>query len=358
MAASVVSIRDISSKSESVQEIAFNKVGQIRAINRRMRILALNALIEAERAGEAGRGFAVVSQEVRGISEEVEKLSTALEAELASEIGEISSLVQEMSQSSQGQRLVDLALNAIEIVDRNLYERTCDVRWWATDSAFVDALTTPGDAAFAYAARRLDVILRAYTVYLDIWLCDPSGKVVATGRGDRFPVAGSDVSSRAWFRTGMELRTGDDFHAEDIAREPLLGDTAVGTFVTQVRVRGEANGRPIGLLAIHFDWEPQSKTIVDGVRLGEDERKTSRVLIVDRNNRVIAASDGVGLLSERLQPFGAEQAGFQVRDGKLIAQHQTPGYETYRGLGWRGVIEQRLAAERPSAQVTTFKAKR
>lgn len=358
MTASVVSIRDISSKSESVQEIAFGKVGQIRAINRRMRILALNALIEAERAGEAGRGFAVVSREVRGISEEVEQLSTALEAELASEIGEISSLVQEMSQSSQGQRLVDLALNAIEIVDRNLFERTCDVRWWATDSAFVDAMTEPGEAAFAYAARRLNVILRAYTVYLDIWLCDTQGRVAATGRDDRFPVAGADVSSRSWFRTGMGLKTGDDFHAEDIAREPLLGDTTVATFVTPVRTGGEADGRPIGLLAIHFDWEPQSRTIVEGVRLTDEERAISRVLIVDRDNRVIASSDGAGLLTERLSAFGGAQAGWQVQNGRIVAQHATPGYETYRGLGWRGVIEQRLIADKPAASVTPLKARR
>lgn len=358
MTASVVSIRDISSKSESVQEIAFNKVGQIRAINRRMRILALNALIEAERAGEAGRGFAVVSQEVRGISEEVEKLSTALEAELASEIGEISSLVQEMSQSSQGQRLVDLALNAIEIVDRNLYERTCDVRWWATDSAFVDAMTEPGDGAFAYAARRLNVILRAYTVYLDIWLCDTQGRVVATGRGDRFPVTGADVSSRSWFRTGMGLKTGDDFHAEDIAREPLLADIMVATFVTPVRTGGEADGRPIGLLAIHFDWEPQSRAIVEGVRLTDEERAVSRVLIVDRDNRVIASSDGADLLTERLPAFGSSVAGWQLNDGRIVAQHATPGYETYRGLGWRGVIEQRLVADKPSATVTPLKRRR
>lgn len=358
MTASVVSIRDISAKSASVQEIAFSKVGQIRAINRRMRILALNALIEAERAGDAGRGFAVVSQEVRGISEEVEKLSTALEAELASEIGEISSLVEEMSQSSQGQRLVDLALNAIEIVDRNLYERTCDVRWWATDSAFVEALAAPSEAAFAYAARRLDVILRAYTVYLDIWLCNPAGKVVASGRGDRFPVAGADVTSRAWFRTGMGLRTGDDFHAEDVAGEPLLGDTMVATFVTPVRVGGETNGQPIGLLAIHFDWEPQSRTIVEGVRLTDEEKAMSRVLIVDSGNRIIAASDGAGLLSERLPSFAGAPSGWQIRDGQIIAQHVTPGYETYRGLGWRGVIVQRLPADKPAATVMPFKGRR
>jgi hypothetical protein len=343
MSASVVSIRDISSKSEAVQEIAFSKVGQIRAINRRMRILALNALIEAERAGEAGRGFAVVSQEVRGISEEVEKLSTTLEAELAKEIGAISSLVHQMSRGSQGQRLIDLALNAIEIVDRNLYERTCDVRWWATDSAFVEAMAAPSPEAMAFAAARMDVILRAYTVYLDIWLIDANGIVVASGRGSRFPVAGRDVGTRAWFRKGMALATGDDFHAEDVAREPLLGEAIVGTFCTPVREDGDANGRRVGLLAIHFNWEAQADIIVRGVRLLDEERGTSRVLIVDRDNRVIAASDGQGVLSERVEGISQETSGWTILDDRqIVAQHLTPGYETYGGLGWRGGIVQKL----------------
>jgi hypothetical protein len=41
----------------------------------------------------------------------------------------------------RGSRLPDLSLNAIDIIDRNLYERSCDVRWWATDSAIVDELS-------------------------------------------------------------------------------------------------------------------------------------------------------------------------------------------------------------------------
>lgn len=344
MSASVVSIRDVSSKSEAVQEIAFGKVGQIRAINRRMRILALNALIEAERAGESGRGFAVVSQEVRGISEEVEKLSKALEAELAKEIGALSTLVREMSQGSQGQRLTDLALNAIEIVDRNLYERTCDVRWWATDSAFVDAMTSPTPEAFAFASERMDVILRAYTVYLDIWLMDTDGRVVASGRGAQYPVADRDVSARPWFRKGMALASGDDFHAEDVAREPLLGDAIVGTFCTPVRVGGEAGGEPVGLLAIHFNWEAQADIIVNGVRLSDEERPSSRVLIVDRSGLVIAASDGQGVLSERVGDISGDASGWRITGDRrqIVAHHLTPGYETYRGLGWRGVIIQKI----------------
>ena len=48
-----------------------------------------------------------------------------------------------MTDRSRGERMVDLSLNAIELIDRNLYERTCDVRWWATDSAIVDCAATP-----------------------------------------------------------------------------------------------------------------------------------------------------------------------------------------------------------------------
>ena len=84
----------------------------------------------------------------------------------------------------------------------------------------------------------------------------------------------------------------------------------------------------------------------------------SRVLIVDRDNRVIASSDGAGLLTERLPAFGGSAAGWQLNDGRIVAQHATPGYETYRGLGWRGVIEQRLVADKPSATVTPLKRRR
>ncbi|MCA0257670.1 MAG: methyl-accepting chemotaxis protein [Proteobacteria bacterium] len=345
MRPAAVSIDTISDKSKSVQDITLNKVGQIRVINRRVRMLALNALIEAARAGEAGRGFAVVSQEVRNISEEVDKLSMALQTELAEEIGAMSTLVHELNRGSQGERLTDLALNAIEIVDRNLYERTCDVRWWATDSAFVDALSRPSPAAFDYASERLETIIRAYTVYSDLWLCDMDGNVVASARGHfSRNVRNKNVANRPWFRKGLSLRTGDDFLAEDVATEPMLDNATVATFVTPVRLEGRVNGKPIGLLAIHFDWETQADIIVKGVRLTEAERERTRVVIVDRSHRVIAASDGQGMLSERIMGIGDEVSNWAIdRDGKtLTAHHLTPGYETYQGLGWRGVLLQSL----------------
>jgi hypothetical protein len=46
--------------------------------------------------------------------------------------------------------------------------RACDVRWWATDSAVVDCAADRNPANVSYVAKRLAVILRAYTVYLDL----------------------------------------------------------------------------------------------------------------------------------------------------------------------------------------------
>ena len=337
--AATVTIGDIVERSKAARDTTLDKVGEIRAITRRMKILALNALIEAARAGDVGRGFAVVSQEVRGISEEVDALAVGFEAELGGEIAKLSELATRMAENAHGARMIDLALNAVELIDRNLYERSCDVRWWATDSAVVDAAAEPTREACAHAGRRLGVILKAYTVYLDLWLVDPSGRVIANGRGDRFGVVGQSVADRPWFRAAMGLRSGDDFHAEDIAHEPLLGGAQVATFATTVRQGGEASGRPLGVLAIHFDWEPQAATIVQGVRLADHEKARTRVLLVDRQRRVIAASDGRGILSERIvfDPNG-RASGCDALGGGTVAFHHTPGYETYAGLGWYGVI--------------------
>jgi len=321
-----------------VNQIACEKTRSIQQITNQMKMLALNALIESSRAGAQGAGFAVVAQEVRAVGQLVETIARELEGQLTSRTGNLMSSIERMSEKSRGERMVDLSLNAIELIDRNLYERTCDVRWWATDSAVVDCAAAPSAATVSYASERLAVILGAYTVYLDLWLCDLDGKVIANGRADRFRVVGQDVSATKWFRDARALRSGDDYVASDVECQPLLGNAQVATYCASVRAEGKANGQPIGVLAIHFDWEPQARAIVQGVRVGANDK--ARVLLVDSNFRVIAASDGQGLLTERVQLSmkGGHSGFYHDHAGGLIAYHATPGYETYKGLGWFGVI--------------------
>lgn len=62
--------RVVSSLSETV--------GTVRGIARQTRMLALNAMIEAVRAGSAGQGFAVVADEVRSLSQQSDQAAVAI----------------------------------------------------------------------------------------------------------------------------------------------------------------------------------------------------------------------------------------------------------------------------------------
>ncbi|HXQ09202.1 MAG TPA: methyl-accepting chemotaxis protein, partial [Bradyrhizobium sp.] len=64
----------------------------------------------------------------------------------------------------------------------------------------------------------------------------------------------------------------------------------------------------------------------------------ARVLLVDSKFRVIASSDGQGLLTERVPLKGGRRGFYKDGSGPQVAFHVTPGYETYKGLGWFGVI--------------------
>ncbi|MCW5677194.1 MAG: hypothetical protein KIT65_04545 [Xanthobacteraceae bacterium] len=291
----------------------------ISTIAKQTHLLALNASIEAARAGDAGRGFAVVANEVKALSAETQQAiseitskidalrkdadeSMAMLGRIANVIEEIRPLFATVSSSVEQQvaTTAELSVNAsdnsnfIGTVARSVEKIRGAAESARTEGAQIDASAHTASDLAATLRKRLSIFLRATEIgdrrQFDRLPCDWSVTVTAAGmKSDAVTVDVGDGGVLLKPSDTWNLRVGENIHI-DI---PGAGNIAA-------RV---VNRTELGIHCAFFDVAPDSaaslKRKLDKIR---DDNK-------DFIDLAITTADKIGGAIERL-----------IHSGKVTAE--------------------------------------
>ncbi|GEN32684.1 MULTISPECIES: methyl-accepting chemotaxis protein [Aneurinibacillus] len=316
---------------------ANEKMGQVvKTINHvasQANLLALNSAIEAARAGEYGRGFSVVADEIKRFSQQ------CLAANQESD--ELIRNIQRKANEVIAVRTADVAFDTIDKIDRNLFERNCDVQAWATFNAIKECLRVQEPERKRKATAFMKKIVDIYEVYFDLFVTDVEGKVVAAGVNQN--LVGLDMSDRQWFRETM--KTNNVYVTDMYYSKAMNGHTIA--YSCPVR---EDDGSVLGVFTTRFNWN-YIYDIIDTVKIDSQ----SELYVINQEGTVIASRDRQGILKTNLaslsavkkllsgQPYGYTIERDRFGQEKIYAFCQTKGYNAYKGKGWSVIVSESIS---------------
>lgn len=226
-------------------------------------------------------------------------------------------VVAELLQSS-----LSRAAFAIDVMDRNLYERANDCRWWGLNATFRRVLAAGSVSAqdAACCAETLGYINGLYTVYDNLILFDAQGMVVASSRPDGGALQGARLQEE-WVGRCLGLGSAQGYVVSNFAASSLYGGRA--TYIYAAAVRHPDDSRVVGGIGVVFDGEPQFRAMLsDALPLNPAGQPVAGAfaLFVQRDGQIVAASDRRFAIGQRF-PLTAMQLalGRGQRSSSLLA---------------------------------------
>ena len=182
---------------------------------------------------------------------------------------------------------------AIDIMDRNLYERANDCRWWALNSYFKEALDDY--STISEKKEELSSILKyindLYTVYSNLIIFDKNGKIIAVSNEKEQYLIGK-ILTQDWVEKTLTLKDTSKYCVSKFEKTNLYENESTYIYCSAIRSFKDDND-VVGGIAIVFDSSAQFYTMLDEI-LPKDiygnKQKGVYAFFTDKNKQIIATT--------------------------------------------------------------------
>jgi len=180
---------------------------------------------------------------------------------------------------------------AIDIMDRNLFERANDCRWWALTTTFREILS---QSHISQTDReKMNAILvtinNLYTVYTSMFVYDRDGFIVAVSNPDESHYIGKRVGY-SWATETLHLSSTQEYIVSPF--EPSIFYDNRSTYIYNACIQ-DFSDKAVGGIGIVFDSQPQFQAMLEDVLPKNDSHDIKDgmfALFIDRVGRVIAST--------------------------------------------------------------------
>lgn len=237
---------------------------------------------------------------------------------------------------------------AAEIMDRNLYERANDCRWWALNSTFRQLLSQhdQGETLNGEQESELHRILKyinsLYTVYTNILLYDRKGTILAVSDPAQAELVGHSLGQVRDSQACLLLDSTQSYTVSEFEQTKLYNNRP--TYIYHAAVKDWHNiKKNVGGIALVFDSEPQFEAMLKDTEpkyLIKEIQQASFSMFVQLNGILVACSHpdfAPGLVMDlpnellNFEPGKTGTLGWKINGKNYVVGYQmTKGYREYK----------------------------
>ena len=246
-------------------------------------------------------------------------------------------------EQTQGEAFALRAKNALDVLDRGMFERSREIQ----NAAILDEIRNPL-VPLDHKREILEHLQTTFNAYAWIGMCDVQGKgLVGTGHY----LEGRDLSKRPWCSKGRKEVYIGDVHDALLLAKLLPNPNGQSFYLLDVAAPvKDSSGVLQGVLCGHIYWRWAEDVLDNKKTPGRD------IFLLSREGIVLSGpakplSHLADLSPQAVQAISRIQAGggFQLvkwNDGKtyLVGFAKSSGYRSYQGFGWVSMVRQEVSA--------------